>query len=79
MTELGGGGSRASGDGSAGGAGGALAAQPRPQMEQVQQAMRCAAAPTSEGAISDAQLLAALQQYYGHDEFREGQLDVVRG
>ena len=74
----GGGGSRASGDGSAGGAGGALAAQPRPQMEQVQQAMRCAVAPTSEGAISDAQLLAALQQYYGHDEFRDGQLDAVR-
>jgi ATP-dependent DNA helicase RecQ/Werner syndrome ATP-dependent helicase len=42
------------------------------------QAMRCATRPSPVGSVSDSQLLAALQQFYGHEDFRTGQLDVLR-
>eukprot|EP01043_Picozoa_sp_COSAG02_P007686 COSAG02_NODE_234_length_27784_cov_12.556872_17_plen_997_part_00 len=53
--------------------------QPRAVVDVVsKQATLCAAAPSPVGSVSDAQLLTALQQVYGHEDFRPGQLDVLR-
>ena len=45
--------------------------------QNMQQQVRCTAAPAS-GGVSDAQLVSGLKSFYGHDEFRSGQLDTVR-
>ena len=64
--------------GAAASAGGSASTFGSVSQPPVKQEVRCAAAPSLGGGASDDQLRSALQSFYGHDDFRSGQLDAVR-
>ena len=70
--------SEMSGRASGGSGGGSSTFGSVSQPPTMKQEVRCTAAPNQVAGASDNQLRSALQSFYGHDDFRSGQLDAVR-